>query len=191
MNRSEESCRRLGDAMALAAELHAGQMRKGTEIPYFSHLLAVAALVAEDGGDHDTVCAALLHDAAEDQGGEPTLERIADLLGTRVSGLVRECSDVVAETGVEKPPWQARKEAMIARIPSLSREALLVVAADKLHNARSTAFDVQSSGGEVWTRFKTGREGFIWYHEQMLQVLEVFIPESRSVRLLRQEMARL
>lgn len=183
--------RRLGDALALAAELHAGQVRKGTEIPYLSHLLAVAALVAEDGGDSDAVCAALLHDAAEDQGGEATLRRIADALGAPVSDLVRECSDVVPELDIEKPPWRERKEAMIARIPTLSGSALLIVAADKLHNVRSTLFDLESVGDAVWTRFRTGRDGFVWYHEEMAQALEGLVPASRSVRLLRGEMARM
>lgn len=188
---SPSDSRRLGDATALAAELHAGQVRKGTRIPYLSHLLAVAALVAEDGGDVDTVCAALLHDAAEDQGGEPTLRLIQDVLGAQVSDLVRQCSDVVPESGVEKPPWRERKEGMIARLPTLSEASLLIVAADKLHNIRSTLFDLESVGDEVWARFKTGRDGFIWYHEEMMRALERLIPTSRSVRLMRHEVTRL
>lgn len=168
---------RFGHAAALAAELHAGQMRKGTEIPYLSHLLAVAALVAEDGGDEDTVLAALLHDSAEDQGGERTLERIADELGTRVSKLVRECSDAVPEPGAEKPPWRERKQQMVDSLPSLSHGARLVIAADKLHNTRSTILDVRIVGPDVWNRFRTGREGFLWYHQQMLAALHQLIPK--------------
>lgn len=183
--------RRLGDALALAAELHEGQLRKGTSIPYVSHLLAVAALVAEDEGDVDSVCAALLHDAAEDQGGDAALRRITAEIGARVSELVRECSDVVAEPGAEKPPWRERKEAMIARLPALTNEALLVISADKLHNVRSTLFDLRSIGDDVWTRFRTGREGFIWYHREVLRVLEERIPASRSVRQLRSELTHL
>jgi GTP pyrophosphokinase len=187
----ESQSNRLGEAVTLAAQLHDGQTRKGTEIPYLSHLLAVAALVAEDRGDDDTVCAALLHDAAEDRGGEPTLRRISEVLGDQVSQIVRECSDAMPEPGVEKPPWRERKEAMIARLQTLSGAALLIVAADKLHNVRSTLFDLMNVGGDVWMRFKTGRDGFVWYHEQMATALEQFIPGSRSVKLLREDLKKL
>jgi len=59
---------RFDDALAFASNLHRAQCRKGTLIPYISHLLAVTALVMEDGGSEDEAIAALLHDAIEDQG---------------------------------------------------------------------------------------------------------------------------
>ena len=125
------------------------------------------------------------------RGATEALRRIADEVGDRVSELVRECSDVVAEPGAEKPPWRERKVGMIARLSTMSHQALLVVAADKLHNARATVIDLKDIGDEVWSRFKTGREGFIWYHDQVLAGLEQRIPESRSVTLLREEVSRL
>lgn len=185
------SGQRLADAVALATELHEGQRRKGTSIPYLSHLLSVAALVMEDGGDDDQVAAALLHDAAEDQGGEDTLAMIAERFGARVAGIVRDCSDSLLARGEQKAPWQERKSASIAHLETVDATSLIVVAADKLHNVRSTLYDVTEHGPVTWTRFKTGREGFVWYHEEVLRVLVERIPTSRSVGQLETLMAAL
>lgn len=182
---------RTAAAFELASRLHAGQVRKGTQVPYLSHLMAVAALVAEDRGGTDAVCAALLHDSAEDQGGEAALAEIDRRVGPRVAGLVRQCSDAVPEPGSEKQPWRVRKEAMLGRLPDLDRDALLVIAADKLHNLRAALTDEQLTGPEVWSRFKTGRDGFRWYHHEMARVLTQLVSDSRSVQLLAREVQQL
>ncbi|MFW6773181.1 HD domain-containing protein [Nocardioides sp. CPCC 205120] len=187
----EMDTERFAAAVGLAAHLHRGQVRKGTQVPYVSHLLSVAALVAEDGGTEDQVIAGLLHDAAEDQGGEATLTVIAERFGAGVAELVRACSDSIDEAGAEKAPWKERKEAAIAHVADVPAEALLVLAADKLHNTRSTEADRAFHGSGVWTRFKAGRDGFLWYHLAELLVLEERVPESRSVRLLRRELSGL
>ena len=57
---------RFDDALGFALRLHRSQFRKGTSIPYISHLLAVAGLVQENGGSEDEAIGALLHDAIED-----------------------------------------------------------------------------------------------------------------------------
>ena len=105
--------KRFDRAFALARELHAHQLRKGTSIPYVAHLMGVASLVLEDGGEEDEAIAALLHDAVEDQGGPPTLGRIRQLFGRRVADIVEACSDT-DET--PKPPWRRRKEDYIAHL---------------------------------------------------------------------------
>ncbi len=175
---------RLGEAVALAARLHSSQSRKGADIPYLSHLLAVAAFVVEDCRDEDTVIAAVLHDAVEDQGGLTTAERIRNQFGARVADIVLECSDATPEEGQEKDPWLVRKAHHITKMSTMSEDALLVSAADKLHNVESTLFDRQTEavGPGVWERFNTGREDFFWYHRKVLGVLESRIPDSRSVR---------
>src|SRR5690242_9147657 len=99
--------RRYDDALAYASALHREQMRKGTEIPYISHLLAVSSLVIEHGGDEDQAIAGLLHDAAEDQGGDATLREIRSRFGEDVAKIVSDCTDAWTEP---KPPWRARKE---------------------------------------------------------------------------------
>jgi len=95
-------------ALLYATHVHAGQVRKATRIPYITHLLAVAASVAEHGGDEDRVIAALLHDAPEDQGGEGRLEDIRVRFGEAVARIVKACSDTFEDP---KPPWRPRKEA--------------------------------------------------------------------------------
>jgi hypothetical protein len=156
------------DALTLAAQLHANQYRKGTNIPYLAHLLAVSSSVWEAGGDEDQAIAGLLHDAVEDQGGAPTLETIRRRFGDRVAMIVDVCTDA---DRVPKPPWRARKEEHISRIATAPLEALVVVAADKLHNARSILADVRAGGAGIWDRFKGGHEGTLWYYKAMLGML--------------------
>jgi (p)ppGpp synthase/HD superfamily hydrolase len=160
---------RFSSALAYAAELHGDQARKGTAIPYVAHLLAVAALVIEYGGDEDQAIAALLHDAVEDQGGPDTLKRIRARFGKRVADLVDACTDSY-EQGPNKPRWKERKEKYLASLPGKSREALLISAADKLHNATSILEDYVEHGEDLWPRFKGGRES-LWYYGELVKQL--------------------
>lgn len=179
---------RLGRAVARASEWHALQVRKGTGTPYVSHLLGAASLVIEDGGDEDQVVAALLHDAAEDQGGEAMLALIATEFGDRVAGIVRSCSDSLTEDAAAKAPWRRRKEQAIAHLAGCSDDVLLVVAADKLHNLRSTLADRVVDGAVDWTKFKAGQEGFFWYNDALHALLAERIGWSRSVRAFHAEL---
>ena len=129
-------------ALDYAVRLHDGQMRKGTDIPYVSHLLAVAALVMESGGDQDETIAALLHDAVEDCGGRPVLNEIRSRFGDRVADIVDGCTDAYTEP---KPPWKARKEQYLHHLEDASESILLVSNADKLHNARAILTDYRWS----------------------------------------------
>lgn len=153
-------------ALSFAARLHAGQVRKGTEIPYVAHLLAVASLVLEHGGNEDEAIAALLHDAIEDQGGAATREVIRRLFGEVVTEIVNGCTDTEV---TPKPPWRARKEAYVAHVRLASPSVRLVSAADKLHNARSVLMDLRVLGEDVWSRFKGGREGTLWYYRALVR----------------------
>jgi len=144
--------------------VHADQTRKGTNVPYFSHLLAVASLVLEAGGDETAAIAALLHDAAEDSGGQPRLDDIRARFGDQVAEVVEECSDTLQSP---KPPWQERKQRFIARIPQFSPAARLVNLADLVHNARSIRMDLRTIGEELWDRFNGGKEGTIEYYRQV------------------------
>ena len=88
---------RFDDALRYASHLHREQTRKGSDIPYVSHLLAVCGLVIEHGGSEDQAIAALLHDAAEDQGGEPTPNEIRARYGAAVADIVADCTDAWTE----------------------------------------------------------------------------------------------
>jgi len=173
---------RFRQALDYASVLHARQSRKGAKIPYVSHLLAVCALVLEDGGDEDEAIAALLHDAVEDQGGKPILEEIRRRFGTRVAGIVAECTDT---DEVPKPPWRRRKEEYLARLPEASPEALRVSCADKLHNLRSVLADYRKVGERVFDRFSAERDKTLWYFRSLVGVYE-----ARGAGALAGELAR-
>jgi GTP pyrophosphokinase len=157
--------RRFTDAFIYAAELHANQVRKGTPAPYISHLMAVSAIVIENGGNEDEAISALLHDAIEDQGGDATRQEIIRRFGKNVASIVDGCTD--AET-IPKPPWRERKEQYIAHLAEASPSVRLVSSADKLHNARTILSDYRQLGESLWTRFNGGREGTLWYYRALV-----------------------
>jgi (p)ppGpp synthase/HD superfamily hydrolase len=154
------------EALLYAARLHRDQTRKGTDTPYVTHLLAVVAIVGENGGTEDEVVAALLHDAPEDQGGEERLEDIRTRFGDAVAKVVAGCTDTYEEP---KPAWRQRKEVYVKRMASAPVSVRLVSAADKLHNARSILADLRSLGDDLWDRFTGGKEGTLWYYRALIE----------------------
>ncbi len=158
---------RFEQALIYASRLHRKQIRKGSNVPYISHLLSVTALVIEDGGDEDETIAALLHDAVEDQGGKATREVIFDMFGAKVAEIVDGCSD--ADT-IPKSPWQERKQQYIDNLRGASASIRRVSLADKLHNARSILRDLSQNGASTWEKFKGGKEGTLWYYQTVLKL---------------------
>ncbi len=151
-------------AFLFAADKHAGQTRKASTIPYIAHLMGVASLALEAGGDEDLAIAALLHDVVEDCGGLPMLKEVRRRFGKRVARVVEGCTD--ADT-YPKPPWRARKEKYIAHLKKADADTRLVSAADKLNNVRSIVSDYRAIGESVWSRFNGGREGTLWYYRTL------------------------
>src|SRR5438552_9523955 len=135
--------RRFDEALRFASKKHGGQTRKGTDVPYIAHLMGVASLVLEAGGDEDLAIAALLHDVVEDCGGVPMLREVRRRFGVRVAKIVDGCTD--ADT-FPKSPWRERKETYIARLKKEDAETRLVSAADKLNNVRSILSDYRAVG---------------------------------------------
>jgi (p)ppGpp synthase/HD superfamily hydrolase len=173
--------RRTEEAFTYALAVHGAQVRKGGPVPYVSHLMAVASLVIEDGGDEDQVVGALLHDAVEDQGGEPRLEDIAHRFGDRVAAIVRACSDSLAEDPRDKDPWADRKAAYLVRLAEESDEGILRVSlGDKLHNARAIASDA-AADASAWRRFNAPPDLIAAYYRACHDVLARRLPGSRFV----------
>jgi GTP pyrophosphokinase len=159
----------LGDA----ERYHHFQVRKSTDIPYFSHLMAVSGLVLDAGGSETEAIAALLHDAPEDCGGAPVLAEIKKRFGPEVGAIVEGCSDAFSLVDEEKPDWRPRKEAYIAHLRSASASTMLVSAADKLHNLRSIRADYDVVGDAVFDRFGAPvpkRENVLWYYRSLYAV---------------------
>ena len=164
---------RFDDALAFAARLHREQTRKGTAIPYVSHLLAVCGLVLENGGDEDAAIGALLHDAVEDQGGRATLDIIRTRYGEAVAAIVADCTDAWIEP---KPPWRERKAAYLSALPGKADASLLVSLADKTHNVRAIAGDYHVLGEALWPRFTGRREGTLWYYRSLANAFRAARP---------------
>jgi (p)ppGpp synthase/HD superfamily hydrolase len=151
-------------AFEFAAAKHAGQARKASTIPYIAHLIGVASLVLEAGGDEDLAIAALLHDVVEDCGGVPMLKEVRRRFGARVAEVVDGCTDSYGEP---KPPWRERKENYIAHLKKADAGTRLVSAADKLNNVRSILSDYRAIGESIWSRFNGGRDGTLWYYRTL------------------------
>jgi (p)ppGpp synthase/HD superfamily hydrolase len=154
-------------AILFALEKHRTQIRKGSGIPYATHLMSVASLVAEFGGDEEQMIAGLLHDSMEDQGVQE--EEIVSLFGTRVAKIVVACTDTTEDP---KPPWKPRKVAYIEAIRHHDSDIKLVSACDKLHNATSIVRDLNNPGvGElIWKRFSASKEQSIWYYSSLRRI---------------------
>jgi len=168
---------RLDQALAFAARIHRDQVRKGSDVPYVTHLWAVASIVGEAGGSEDQVIAALLHDAIEDCIDQiPDIrEQIAQRFGEAVLEIVEGCTDT---DKVPKPPWRPRKEAYLAHLRAQSPQAdmLLVSLADKIHNAGSILRDHREVGDDIWERFNGKRDGTIWYYREVADAFRALLP---------------
>ncbi|MBE6427003.1 MAG: HD domain-containing protein [Planctomycetaceae bacterium] len=167
---------RFQEVLAWICEIHAGQRRKMNHDPYVSHLLRVGGMVLEWAEDEDEALAALLHDAAEDCGGEAILEEIRLRYGEKTARLVEQCSDSLAADPEAKRPWRERKEEHIARAARAEAGARKIMICDKIDNMRSMLCQLEQDGEKVFSHFKGGRE-ILWYFRAMKEVLSPGIPE--------------
>jgi (p)ppGpp synthase/HD superfamily hydrolase len=174
---------RFDDALAYASHIHRAQRRKGSEIPYVSHLLAVAAIALENGADEDQAIAALLHDAVEDQGGLAQLDTIRVRFGQAVAAIVADCTDAYEEP---KPEWRPRKKAYIASLAHKPARSLAVSLADKTHNASAINADLRAVGAAVWDRFTGGRDGTLWYYRALADSFRANAPGIAAERFARE-----
>ena len=171
---------RFDTALAYASRIHRSQVRKGSAVPYVSHLLGVASIALENGADEDQAIAALLHDAVEDQGGAERLVDIRARFGDRVARMVDHCTDTDQEP---KPPWRERKEVYIASLATKPLDSLQVSLADKTHNAEAIRLDLHALGEVVWDRFTGGRDGSLWYYRAIADALSDLVPGPAADRL--------
>ncbi len=185
---------RFNMALEYALFWHGNQPRKSTSIPYICHPLGVAASIIEAGGDEDQAIGGLLHDVAEDCGGEPRLTEILETYGPRVESIVRGCSDSLVEREQDKAPWPERKLLHLKHLESASDDVLIVTAADKLNNARAIATDFEIIGSEVWSRFHASAEEIAWYYISIYAILVkrevspvLLKPLAREIKVFSQE----
>ncbi|MGJ5195444.1 HD domain-containing protein [Bradyrhizobium sp. SZCCHNRI3052] len=170
------------EALVYATRLHRTQLRKGSNVPYVAHLLSVSSRVLSAGGSEVQAIAGLLHDAAEDQGGQATLDEIRRRFGDGVAGIIADCTDSWVDP---KPEWRPRKEAYLARLPLKPASSLLVSLADKVDNAEAIASDLDEVGDVVWQRFTGGRDGTIWYYRTLSRIFDEALPGPLARQLAR------
>jgi (p)ppGpp synthase/HD superfamily hydrolase len=156
----------LQQAIDYATKKHAGQMRKGTEIPYITHPLKVMEILSKNGCSNNVIIAGILHDTLEDT--NATEEEIVSLFGNDVLAIVR------SETEDKTPSWKERKSHTIEHLKSAPLEVKLVCCADKLANLRDMSFDFSKIGDKLWERFKapSGKADIAWYYTEVKNALE-------------------
>jgi (p)ppGpp synthase/HD superfamily hydrolase len=170
---------RLTEALEMAVSRHQKQARKGTTVPYMTHLLAVTALVGESGGSEDEMIAALLHDAVEDGGGLPLLEEIKTKFGIAVAEIVEGCTEELPGSG--KSPWLERKQIYLTRLTEAPLTVLRVTCADKLHNAQSISRELKAQGPAMFERFKGDRDGTLWYYRSLARLYGALVQDEPSL----------
>lgn len=151
-------------AIKFAARAHNGQFRKGSDIPYISHPLAIALLLQEAGATTEQIIAGILHDTVEDT--DVTLKEIEEKFGKKVAALVEACSEYDSSAA-----WENRKNHTINFLRTASPEIKLITCADKLHNLRSIAEDYEVLGESLWKKFGRGKEFQAWYYYNLVDVL--------------------
>ena len=160
---------RFTKAISLAARAHEGQNRKGTPIPYITHPVAVAGIVAQFGGDEDQQIGGLLHDVLED-GGPQYAEEIEREFGSRVLAIVQGCTDGTPDATGQKAPWAERKAAYLEHLAAASKDVHMVSGSDKLNNARAILDDLVAIGPAVFERFTAKKEGTLWYYSELAKI---------------------
>jgi (p)ppGpp synthase/HD superfamily hydrolase len=186
---------RFDRALLYATHVHGGQVRKDTPIPYIAHLLAVSATVLEYDGSEDVAIAALLHDAVEDQGGEPRLSDIRNRFGDRVADIVRSCSDTVvnSSSGQQKEDWHTRKKRYVEHLNLVDQDTLFVSLSDKIHNARSILRDLRKPeiGKAVWDQFKNSRKDTLWYYRELAKSFQKRLKDQSTKMQLADELSEI
>jgi (p)ppGpp synthase/HD superfamily hydrolase len=169
---------RFSQAVDYARIAHAAQVRKGSNIPYLYHLIGVASLVIEFGGNEDQAIAGLLHDTIEDcgTGHEAAIRK---QFGDAVANIVVDCTDGTAEgkashtdPEARRRDWIERKLAYLAHLKQAPDATLLVSACDKLHNARAIVQDLEDPevATRVFDRFTGGRDGTLGYYQALVEI---------------------
>jgi (p)ppGpp synthase/HD superfamily hydrolase len=151
------------EAIIFASKKHAGQVRKGTNIPYFSHPAEVMQILTMNGCPENVIVAGILHDTLEDTGTTPA--EILDRFGEDILKIV------AAESEDKSKTWKERKQFTIDHLAGASLEAKLVCCADKLSNLRSMAADKEAVGDKLWERFNAGKSDIEWYYRGIAAAL--------------------
>ena len=164
----------LNEAISLAASAHAGQVRKGTDLPYIVHPLEVMAIVAGLTDDIEVLMGAVLHDTVEDT--SVTLTDIREKFGERVAGLVAADSGDKREDRPASETWKIRKMETVEYVKNkATREEKMIVLGDKLSNLRAIYREYRAIGDRVWEKFvMKDKNEHRWYYEAFVELFADF-----------------
>ena len=124
----------IGRAYAYGQRMHEGKNRRSGE-PYFTHPVAVAAILTEQQLDDATIVTALLHDTIEDT--RSTHEEVKSEFGAEIAGLV---DGVTKLTNIQLSSSETRQAENFRKLfiaMSKDLRVILVKLADRLHNMRT------------------------------------------------------
>ncbi len=161
-------------AINFASRLHLGQDRKSDpDIPFIVHPFCVAWILADYTDDEDVITAGILHDVLEDVKGYK-FEDMEKEFGTKIAKIVKEVSEDKDPNDIEDPKatWQKRKQKYIDNLKNDSREALMVAAADKIHNLQSMIDAYKKHGEKMWAVFNSPPDKKLWFYEEVLKILK-------------------
>ena len=161
-------------AIVFAAKAHDHQKRKGTDIPYITHPIAVGMLLQKEKCSEEVIVAGILHDTLEDT--ETTFEELKEMFGLRVANLVQAASEKDKSL-----PWEVRKQQTIDGLKDATLEELQVIVADKYHNLKSIQYDFELLGDLIWQRFNRGKRDQHWYYASIVKALS---PRKKEFRVI-------
>lgn len=158
-------------ALSFATQKHLNQKRRDKITPLIEHPMSVALLVSTYTQDEDVIIAALLHDTIEDA--HVTFSEITDKFGSRVANIVKDCTEEDRSL-----PWADRKQAVLDKIPNISKEAVLVKSADIVHNLSELLQKVEDEGPHHFNSFNADIKTKLDYEEKRLQKIKLKFPDS-------------
>jgi (p)ppGpp synthase/HD superfamily hydrolase len=155
----------LKKAVVYATKAHKGQYRKGgNQVPYITHPIAVGNILRDRGYNVEVRISAILHDVVEDCDGY-SLDDISNEFGKSVATIV----DYVSESD-KSLPWKERKIDYIKRLEEGPFEAVVVSAADKLHNLRCTKEALDEVGKSTFSMFNSSADHQFWFYESLIEI---------------------
>ncbi|WP_299936952.1 bifunctional (p)ppGpp synthetase/guanosine-3',5'-bis(diphosphate) 3'-pyrophosphohydrolase [uncultured Pelagimonas sp.] len=165
-------------------EMHEGQFRKSGE-PYFTHPVAVAAILTEQQLDDATIITALLHDTIEDT--RSTYTEVSEKFGREIADLVDGVTKLTNLQLSSTETQQAENFRKLFMAMSKDMRVILVKLADRLHNMRTIR--AMKTEKQIKKARETmdiyaplaGRMGMQWMREELEDLaFRVLNPEGRS-----------
>jgi len=195
-------------AVRLAARGHYNQFRKSVEdpagdnpsggflpdrVPYITHLIGTMCILARLGARDEVLAAAVLHDYLEDVPDPDGRETIALLLDDEVLSLVLEVTEDKRRDLDLTDTWDIRKREQLEHLAGMTGDAVLIKAADVLHNVLTLALDLDAAhdAQAVLDRFNAGPEKQLWYFESVAEAVEGRLGDHVLSRELNTAVARL